>query len=77
MPFRALAKKGPSAHYVYLLESLALTGARDVGTISNLKRRLAEHNAGKSPRTAKFKPWRVATYLAFPTETQPPALSDI
>jgi len=57
-------------HYVYLLESLAFAGARYVGTTSDLKRRLAEHNAGKSPHTAKFRPWRVATYLAFSTEAQ-------
>jgi len=31
-----------------------------------LKRRLPEHNAGKSVHTAEFKPWKLAWYCAFP-----------
>jgi putative endonuclease len=31
-----------------------------------LKRRLPEHNAGKSAHTAKFKPWELVWYCAFP-----------
>ena len=54
--------------YVYLLESLSVDGARYVGVTSDLRRRLAEHNAGKSLHTAKFKPWRIVTYLAFSDE---------
>lgn len=52
-------------HYVYLLESSACLGQRYVGTTADLGRRLDAHNAGKSPHTAKFKPWKVVTYLAF------------
>ena len=33
--------------YVYLLESEAVVGQRYVGATSDLKQRLAEHNAGK------------------------------
>jgi predicted GIY-YIG superfamily endonuclease len=51
--------------YVYLIESLSIPGERYVGLTKDLKARLAEHNAGKSPHTAKFKPWRVTTYVAF------------
>jgi len=51
--------------YVYLLESKAYPERRYIGTTANLKARLSEHNAGKSPHTAKFKPWRLVTYLAF------------
>jgi len=54
--------------YVYLLESLGTANARYVGMTSDLKRRLAEHNAGKSPHTAKFTPWRIVTYMAFSDE---------
>jgi predicted GIY-YIG superfamily endonuclease len=32
---------------------------------SDLQQRFAEHNAGKSPHTSKFTPWRLETYLAF------------
>jgi len=52
-------------HYVYLLESCQSTDQRYVGLTSDLKRRLAEHNAGQSTHTAKFLPWRLVTYLAF------------
>ena len=36
-----------------------------MGLSSDLKSRLAEHNAGKSIHTAKFKPWSLVTYIAF------------
>lgn len=52
-------------HYVYLLESLARDGERYVGATSDLRRRLDAHNAGKSPHTAKFRPWKLVAYLAF------------
>jgi putative endonuclease len=48
--------------YVYLLESVSVPGERYVGVTADLKRRLAEHNAGKSLHTPKFTPWRVVTY---------------
>ena len=56
--------------YVYLLESLESPDERYVGMTTDLKRRLAEHNSGKSPHTAKFKPWRVTTYVAFSDEAK-------
>lgn len=35
-------------------------------TTSNLKQRLADHNAGRSTHTAKFTPWAIECYIAFP-----------
>lgn len=55
-------------HYVYLLQSEAFPGQRYVGLTSDLRRRLAEHNAGKSPHTSKYIPWRLVTYVAFSNE---------
>ncbi|BCH21905.1 hypothetical protein MesoLjLb_16900 [Mesorhizobium sp. L-8-3] len=52
-------------HYVYLIESLSVQGQRYVGLTTDLRRRLEEHNAGKSLHTSKFKPWRLTTYIAF------------
>jgi putative endonuclease len=52
-------------YYIYLLESVGSTGQRYVGLTVDLKRRLAEHNDGKSSHTSKFKPWRLVTYVAF------------
>jgi putative endonuclease len=37
--------------YVYLLESVTVRGQRYIGVTADLKRRLAEHNAGKSTHT--------------------------
>jgi putative endonuclease len=55
-------------HYVYLLQSEAVVGQRYVGVTFNLKQRLAEHNAGKSPHTSKYVPWKLMTYVAFSDE---------
>jgi putative endonuclease len=51
--------------YVYLLESDSEGGQRYVGVTTDLKRRLIEHNSGKSAHTSKFAPWRLVTYIAF------------
>jgi predicted GIY-YIG superfamily endonuclease len=51
--------------YVYLLESAAFPDQVYIGHTGDLRARLADHNAGKSPHTAKYKPWRLLTYLAF------------
>ncbi|WP_314956956.1 GIY-YIG nuclease family protein [Bradyrhizobium cosmicum] len=52
-------------HYVYLLESEAFGGQRYIGLTTDLRQRLADHNAGKSPHTSKYTPWRLVTYVAF------------
>ena len=54
--------------YVYLLQSESFVGQRYVGITSDLKRRLAEHNARKSPHTSKYAPWKLVTYIAFSDE---------
>lgn len=51
--------------YVYLLESISSPGQRYVGVTNDLKRRLSDHNAGRSKHTSKYVPWRLVTYLAF------------
>jgi putative endonuclease len=54
--------------YVYLLQSEAAVGQRYVGLTSDLKQRLADHNAEKSPHTSKYIPWKLVTYVAFSDE---------
>ncbi len=54
--------------YVYLLQSEASVDQRYVGVTSDLKQRLAEHNAGKSSHTSKYAPWKLVTYVAFSDE---------
>lgn len=55
-------------HYVYLLQSESSALERYVGVTSDLKKRLANHNAGRSPHTSKHVPWRLVTYVAFSDE---------
>lgn len=55
-------------HYVYLLQSESFTDQRYVGMASELPRRMAGHNAGKSPHTSKYLPWKLVTYIAFSDE---------
>jgi hypothetical protein len=56
--------------YVYILESgdglHFYTGATE-----DLRERIGKHNAGDVPHTAKFRPWRLKTYLAFPMPPRP------
>jgi len=51
--------------YVYFLESVTEVGQTYIGLTDDLKSRFKEHNAGKSPHTSKYRPWRLVTYLAF------------
>jgi len=51
--------------YVYLLQSDTAADQHYVGLTTDLKRRLVDHNAGKSFHTSKFTPWRLVTYIAF------------
>jgi len=55
-------------YYVYLLQSEAVVCQRYVGVTSDLKQRITEHNAGKSPHTSKYVPWKLVTYVAFSDE---------
>ena len=51
--------------YVHMLQSESEADQRYVGSTSDLKRRFADHNAGQSPHTLKFRPWKLVTYVAF------------
>jgi len=51
--------------YVYILESLAPSGGFYVGLTDDLTARLAKHNAGGVPHSAKSRPWQIKTAIAF------------
>ena len=55
--------------YVYLLRSKRHPDQRYVGLTSDLKKRLVEHKAGKSPHTRKLAPWEIVAAVYF-TEKQ-------
>jgi putative endonuclease len=54
--------------YVYILGSQSHPEQEYTGASENLRQRLADHNAGKSPHTAKFRPWTLLWYCAFPAK---------
>ena len=52
-------------YYVYLLRSQSEQDQTYIGMTEDLRRRLLDHNEGKSVHTNKFRPWSLVTYLAF------------
>ena len=54
-------------YYVYILRSISHPDQRYIGSTSDLRSRLAKHNAKHVPHTSKFVPWKVETYIAFET----------
>ncbi len=54
--------------YVYILQSLADTERFYTGITDDLKARLSRHNAGAVTHTARYRPWRIKTYVAFTDE---------
>lgn len=45
-------------HYVYILQSLKKNSLY-IGYTTNIEKRLADHNQGKSKSTKLFKPWKL------------------
>ena len=62
--------------YVYILESIAEAGRHYTGITADVTERLEMHNAGRVPHTAKFRPWRLETYLALTDERKAHAFED-
>lgn len=54
--------------FVYLLRSVRDPRRPYVGLTSNVAARLAAHNAGQSPHTAKHRPWELVVAMEFTTE---------
>ncbi|ANL32229.1 MULTISPECIES: GIY-YIG nuclease family protein [Rhizobium] len=56
--------------YVYILHSHEFPDRYYVGVTSDLRSRLAKHNAGEVSHTSKYAPWVLKTYVAFSDEPQ-------
>jgi predicted GIY-YIG superfamily endonuclease len=52
--------------YAWRSRSVSFPEQEYTGATADLKQRISDHNAGKSTHTAKFKPWRLVWYCAFP-----------
>jgi len=61
----AESEGGRAIHYVYLLRSISFPDQTYIGYTGGLKQRFADHNAGRSPHTSKYVPWRIVSYHAF------------
>ena len=51
--------------YVYMLQSRTDSERHYVGLTDDLSARLRTHNKGSVHHTAKYRPWRIKTALAF------------
>ena len=56
--------------YAYVLKSIPEPTQLYRGHTADLKARVADHNSGKSPHTAKYAPWKLRFYAAFETLEQ-------
>ena len=56
--------------YVYILQSIGDLESFYTGFTENLGERLKAHNYGKDPHTAKLRPWRIKTAVAFSDRQQ-------
>ena len=55
-------------HYTYIIRSTSFPDKTYIGSTSELKARLSYHNAGRSPHTSKYAPWKIEFYAAFPNK---------
>ncbi len=51
--------------HAYVLQSQLDPERHYIGSTNDIARRLDEHNSGKSPHTAKFRPWWLRASFAF------------
>ncbi len=53
-------------YHVYVIKSVKSPKQTYIGFTENPEARLANHNNGQVPHTAKFKPWEFVINIAFP-----------
>jgi len=51
--------------YVYILQSISHPNKQYIGITKDLNKRLKNHNAGESPHTSKYKPWKLVVAIKF------------
>jgi putative endonuclease len=56
--------------YVYILHSVGEEEHFYTGITDDLKARLSKHNWGDVTHTAKYRPWRLKSYVAFADEAR-------
>ena len=57
-------------YYAYIIETIEEPKHWYVGSAEDTSARLADHNAGRSPHTSKYRPWQLVWYCAFPNRAR-------
>ena len=52
-------------YYVYILVSEHELARHYIGYTCDIENRLKKHNSGQVPHTAKYRPWKYETVIAF------------
>ena len=55
----------PAKRTIYVIQSESAVSQHYVGVTSNVLSRVAAHNAGESPHTRKYRPWRLIVAIEF------------
>jgi putative endonuclease len=50
---------------VYVIRSIESPEEIYIGQTENIQRRMSSHNAGTSPHTSKYRPWKKVVVLEF------------
>jgi predicted GIY-YIG superfamily endonuclease len=58
----------PGKRSVYILQSLSGPRRPYIGVTSHVAARLADHNAGRCPHTARYRPWQLHVVIELPDE---------
>jgi putative endonuclease len=56
--------------FVYVLKNTESTPRFYVGLTAEVEARLAQHNAGRSTHTSRYRPWHLHVVIQFPDETR-------
>jgi len=54
--------------FVYVLKNAEPAPRFYVGLTSDVHARLGDHNAGRCPHTARYRPWQLHVVIEFPDE---------
>lgn len=63
-------KQAEAFYYVYILLTESEPHHFYTGFTEDIGERLKAHNQGQDPHTAKFRPWRIKTCIAFTNREQ-------
>lgn len=58
----------PTRRFVYILRSVSQPGRFYTGVTSDVRERLADHNAGRCTHTASGRPWQADVIIEFSDE---------